>query len=428
MSGPRLQTKLLLQAGRMLLEYGESTGAIHRALTATAKAVTDESCHIAILYRGIAISLAGDSLAMEPVKELRYNMAVQARVHEILEQVRGGALDISDAIAQLGRVDVETPRHSRWMAALVLGAAAASFAVLLGGDGGAVTIAGLATALGLLVRQELGRRHFSLLVLPLSASLIGAVLGGLAIRWGWTRTPQLVLVVPALMVVPGPHLINGLLDLIDNYLPMALARFGLAIGIVLASAAGIVLGVELTLPDLESVDPYTSATDLNVVSDMTLAGIAACGFSVFYNTPWRQVWQATLGGMAGHGLRFLALEAGCRLEAATFLGGLAVGIISAWISRSRRMPVAVTAFAGAVTMIPGLHIYRALSGALQLAWQTGATDSGLVAATFGCALQACLVVCALTLGLVLGARTISLLLPDRWGVARFAPQPRPEPR
>ena len=84
--------------------------------------------------------------------------------------------------------------------------------------------------LGLLARQELGRRHFSLLALPFAAALIGAVAGGLAIRLGWTGSPELVLVVPALMVVPGPHLINGLLDLIDNHLPMSLARLGLGRG------------------------------------------------------------------------------------------------------------------------------------------------------------------------------------------------------
>jgi uncharacterized membrane protein YjjP (DUF1212 family) len=111
-----------------------------------------------------------------------------------------------------------------------------------------VVVAGLATGLGLLARQELGRRHFSLLVLPLTAALIGAVLGGLAIRLGSTQTPGLVRIVPALMLVPGPHLINGVLDLIDNHLPMSMARPGLAAGILFASVLGIVLGVKLTLP------------------------------------------------------------------------------------------------------------------------------------------------------------------------------------
>src|SRR5262249_41907164 len=232
-------------------------------------------------------------------------------------------------------------------------------------------VAGLGTVLGVIARQALGRRHFSLLTLPLTASLIGAILGGLVIRLGWTRSPELVLVVPALMVVPGPHLINALLDLIDNYLPMSLARFVLATGILLASAAGIVLGVELTLPDPISVDQSASPDNLNLLSDVVLAGIVTCGFAVFYNTAWLHLGMAILGGMAGHGIRFLALEAGCRLEAATFLGGLAVGVISAWIAQSRKLPVAVISFAGAVTMIPGLSLYRALVGGAQMARLAG---------------------------------------------------------
>src|SRR5262249_22737922 len=175
------------------------------------------------------------------------------------------------------------------------------------------TVAGVATGLGLLARQELGRRRFSLLALPLTAALIGAVLGGLAIRLGWTRSPELVLIVPALMLVPGPHLINGLLDLIDNYLPMRLSRFRLAGGILLASALGVVLGVELTLPSAYFAEQSAGADHLNLVSDVVLAGLVTCGFAVFYNTAWRQLWMAAVGGMAAHGLRFLALEAGCRL-------------------------------------------------------------------------------------------------------------------
>jgi hypothetical protein len=70
----------------------------------------------------------------------------------------------------------------------------------------------------------------------------------MAIRLGLSRTPSLALIVPTLMPVPGPHLINGSLDLIDNHLPMSRAQLGLAAGILLAGTLGIVLGVDLTLP------------------------------------------------------------------------------------------------------------------------------------------------------------------------------------
>jgi uncharacterized membrane protein YjjB (DUF3815 family) len=148
---------------------------------------------------------------------------------------------------------------------------------------------------------------------------------------------------------------------------------------------------------------------LNLASDVVLAGIVTCGFAVLYNTVWRQVAMAALGGMAGHGLRFLALEAGCRLEVATFLGGLAVGVVSGWTARSSKTPFAVIAFAGAVTMMPGLHIYRALGGALQLARLTNETDPAAMAGALGNASQACLEVSGLALGLIFGSRAVLAL-------------------
>jgi uncharacterized membrane protein YjjP (DUF1212 family) len=403
----------LLQAGRLLLEYNEATGVIHRALTATAQTLTDEVCHVAVSYRGVAVFLGGEGPALEPVRELRYNTAVQARVHEVLESVRRGALDPAAALACLRRVEADTPRHSPRLAALVLGAGAASLAGLLGADGGAAAVAGVASGLGLLARLALGRRQYSLLALPLTAAFIGAVLGGLAIRLGWTRTPELVLVVPALMLVPGPHLINGLFDLIDNYLPMCLSRLGLATGILLAGALGVVLGIELTVPDPFFVEQGARADRLNLAARVALAGVVTFGFAVFYNATWRQLGMAVTGGMAGNALRLLALELGCRLEAATFLGGLAVGAVAAWMARSSRTPVAVIAFAGAVTMIPGLNLYRALGSALQLARSAATAEPSAVAAALGNAFQAALVVSLLGLGLILGARVVLALAGER---------------
>ncbi len=408
----RMQTRLLLRAGQLLLEYNESTAAIQRALVTTASALGGSACHVVIYYGSVAVSLDGGSPSQVSVPELRYNTAVQARVHEILAQVCRHQLDMDAAVSLLDTVVAETPQHSRWLVVAVLGAAAASLAGLLGADLGAAAVAGLATALGLIVRQELGRRHVCLLALPLCAAFIGAVLGGLAIRLDWTQAPALALVVPALMVVPGPHLINALLDLIDNYLPMSLARLGLAAGILLASAVGIALGILLLLPQPIAGD-HASADHLNLLSDMALAGIVTCGFALFYNTAWRHVGMAVLGGMAGHGIRFLALGAGLQLDAATFFGGLAVGAISAWMAHSYRLPVAVIAFAGAVTMIPGLDMYRALVGGLHLARLADGADVETLARTIGNALHAALVVSGLALGLIVGSRAVEALLRER---------------
>ena len=270
----------------------------------------------------------------------------------------------------------------------------------------------------------LGRHHFSLLSLPLAAAFIGALLGGLAIRLGWTRTAGLALIVPSLMVIPGPHLINAILDLVDNYVPMCVARLGLATGIIVASALGIVAGVQLTLSIPPGPQQSAAAANLNVVSDMLLAGIVTCGFAMFYNANWTHIGMATLGGMAGHGLRFLALASGWNAQSATFVGGLAVGVVSAWIAKTYKAPFAVIAFAGAVTMIPGVQIYRALAGSLQLVRLQREAQLSTIAATLADTFQSGLVVGALALGLVIANRAVLLVAGDENAAANLKQRTR----
>jgi uncharacterized membrane protein YjjP (DUF1212 family) len=408
MPSPELQ--LLASAGRLLLEYNESTGEIHRVLGTTARATTDKKCNVAVSYGGVAISFANEEPLLVPVKELRYNATLQARVHSILARVRSRELNPSTALVELEGVEAVTPKHPRWISVLFLGLAAASLAYLLGADLGCAVVAGIATSLGLLVRQDLGRRHFSLLTLPLAAGFVGAALGGLAIRLGWTHTPELVLIVPSLMIVPGPHLINGLLDLIDNYVPMSIARLGLATSILVVTAVGIFLGVELTLREFPFSEQSAGGDHLNLLLDMFLAGIVTVGFAVFYNVAWEHIGLAAVGGMIGHGLRYLGLEAGWGLVPSTFLGGFAVGIVAAWIARSYKLPFAVVAFAGAVTMMPGLHIYRALSGAMKLARLNEAANQSVVETTLRYGLHATFVVIALAVGLIIASRAVVLLV------------------
>ena len=402
----RLPLEVLAHAGRLLLEYNESTDEIQHALTTTANSLTDDVCDVAVSYGSITVSLGADGPLRTPVPELRFNMAVQARVHSILEELRRGDLNPAAALAQLKRAESDAPRHSRWTVILMLGGAAACLALLLGADVGAALSGGLATGLGLAARRELGRRHFSLLTLPFVAALIGAAIGGVTTRMGWTTTPGLALIVPALVLVPGPQFINGLLDVFDNYLPMSMARLVLALSIVTAAALGTIVGVELTLQEIPDAAQGSGGVRLNFLLDMLLAGLVACGFAAAYNTMWGHLAMAAVGGAVGHGVRYLALESGWNFDTATFLGSFAVGIVSAWIARLTKAPVAVIAYAGAVTMIPGLPIYRALGGVLRLARLGDTADSPLLAATLGHAFQACVVIGVLALGLVVAVRSV----------------------
>jgi uncharacterized membrane protein YjjB (DUF3815 family) len=193
---------------------------------------------------------------------------------------------------------------------------------------------------------------------------------------------------------------------------MSICRFGLATSILVATAVGIALGVMLTLAELPSAGQHVRADHLNVFLDMLLAGVVTIGFAVYYNATWAHAGMAIGGGIAGHGLRFLALEANWGIVPAAFVGGFAVGLVSAWMARSYRSPLAVIAFAGAVTMMPGLQLYRTLSASMKLGRLREPAELATIDAALGNAWQACFVVIALALGLIIASRTV-LLVPAK---------------
>ena len=49
------------------------------------------------------------------------------------------------------------------------------------------------------------------------------------------------------MLVPGPHLINGVHDLLENHMQTGVCRLALATGILLTAALGVALGGWATL-------------------------------------------------------------------------------------------------------------------------------------------------------------------------------------
>jgi hypothetical protein len=55
--GRRLEIDILARAGRLLLEYNESTGAIHSALMSTARVLAPATCQVAVSYNGLTIAV-----------------------------------------------------------------------------------------------------------------------------------------------------------------------------------------------------------------------------------------------------------------------------------------------------------------------------------------------------------------------------------
>jgi uncharacterized membrane protein YjjB (DUF3815 family) len=206
--------------------------------------------------------------------------------------------------------------------------------------------------------------------------------------------------VPALVLVPGPHLLNGVTDMLDNHIHMALSRLGLAAGILAAGAAGVAFGAWLLPRSTIVAAAPADAMRPGLPLDVALAGMAACGFAAAYNAPWRVLWISVVCGMTGHGIRFTGLEQGASQAVATLCACLAIGIIAGIAADRRRLPFAAVAFAAAVPMMPGAAIYEAIAGGIRLTHRS--PDPALAAWTLAALFTAALVIVAMTAGLLTG--------------------------
>lgn len=410
--GPALH--FLVLAARLLLEYNMRAELLRRKLLRVARHLGVD-IRVFVTYRGVTLFARDGHQYHAQAPELRINVAVSAEVNRIVDAVCERQIDLAAATAGLESIERSAPRHNRWLLAAIFGVAAAALARLLLADWGAVAVSGVSSALGLLARQELARRHVVLFAMPFTAALIGSLLGGLVIRAGWTHTPGFCLMVPALMLVPGPHLINGLYDMLENHMQTGISRLGLAVGILVAAALGVFLGGWLALGmTTVSAVPAADAV-ITLPTDVLLAGMAACGFGAFYNEPWRVLWISVLCGMVGHGIRFVAMQHGVSQEIATLFACLAIGAMANVAVDRLRLPFAAVAFAGAVPMMPGAFIYQGIEGAMQISRDGAHADPVLLAATFAHLFKACFVVGAMGLGLLIGARLAGLVRRPRAG-------------
>ncbi len=234
-------SRLVAQAGQMLLAHGAESTLVNDIMCRMGLASGAEEVEVSLSASSLVVTTFINDRCMTTTRRCAdkgINMRVVTQIQRICIMMEKGILNGS--LAQKRLNDINPERYNRWLVVFMIGLSCASFSHLAGGDWWVFFMTFTASSIGMIVRQEIGHRHFNPLLNFAVTAFVTTLISAQAVIYDIGNQPFLAMASSVLMLVPGFPLINSVSDMVKGYINMGIARFVMASMLTLATSLGIV--------------------------------------------------------------------------------------------------------------------------------------------------------------------------------------------
>ncbi|MDP4024616.1 threonine/serine exporter family protein [Methylobacterium sp. NEAU 140] len=393
--------RLLVKLAVILFVNGQTSEALRASVRRLGDALGREGqvfAHWGILSATRADGRVVEQHAAEPTG---IDIGRVVAAERMIDAVAAGETSAERALAAASAIEHRAPVALGRFAAMA-GIGAAALGVIFGAsDWLTLCLIAVIAGTGACLRRALSRLSGNPFLQPFSAALLAGFAGSgaaaLATALGAEVSHYLLVVCPCMVLVPGPHFLNGAIELARAHIALGTARIAFATLIVVAISTGLLVGLIL------AASPFPGpgrAAPVPLVHDVVAAGVAVAAYGSFFNMPWRML-PAPIGiGMLAHAARWMLIHQGASLQLGALVACLCVGTLMAPVARRLRMPFGACAFAAVVSLIPGVFMFEAIANLGAIVGLGARATPALVSGVLGDSATAAIVLLAMTTGLI----------------------------
>lgn len=385
---------LLLRTGQLLMESSADTSRILRNMKRAAAylGLPEENLHIGIDYYMLTVNLSDEEHSftkMQRCDKHVINMTIIQDVSKLTWTAIREDYSLDKFSEELERIATKPRVYNEWMVAICAGFACGGFCIQFGCDWPAFFYASISAILGNRLRMYLNHLGSNLYANFAVAAFVSTLLAWAS---ALISTPQVMSYVPvalqpllysetpwhplmacALFIVPGVPLINFVNDMLDNHIETGLVRATNTMLMIVAMSFGIALAIKVC--GIDNFVKDLSMTPHHTFGEYALAaGISAMGFATIYNTPKRLMPWIGIGGIIavcsrnfinlGPSNGNIGLDLGPIIG--TLCGSAMISIINIKVVHVLHTPHQCISIPAVIPMVPGVLMYRALYGIIDM--------------------------------------------------------------